>query len=85
MSTAWATIIGAAVAAAASIIVSWFNNKKQTALIAYRLEQLEKKVERHNNLIERTYRLEETAAVLSEKIKVADHRIEDLEKKGGAA
>ena len=36
MSTAWATIIGAVVAAAASILVSYINNKKQTALIAYR-------------------------------------------------
>lgn len=79
MNAAWATIIGAAVAAAASIIVSWINNKKQTALIVYRLEQLEKKVALHNNLVERTFRLEERAAVLDEKQKVADHRIADLE------
>lgn len=83
MDTAWATIIGAAVAALASILVSWINNKKQTALIAYRLEQLEKKVALHNNLVERTFRLEERAAVLDEKQKVADHRIGDLEKKTG--
>ena len=84
MSTAWATIIGAAVAALASILVSYINNKKQTALIAYRLEQLEKKVEKHNNLVERTFRLEEHAAVLDEKQKVADHRIADLERRTSA-
>ena len=50
-------------------------------LIAYRLEQLEKKVDLHNNVIERTYRLEEDAAVMQEKIKVANNRISDLEKK----
>ena len=43
-------------------------------LIAYRVEQLEKKVEKHNSVVERTYLLEE-------KIKVANHRIEDLERK----
>lgn len=45
----------------------------------YRLEQLEKKVDKHNNLIERTYRLEQHNAVIDEEIKVANHRIDDLE------
>ncbi len=50
-------------------------------LTQYRLEQLEKKVQTHNNLIERTYKLEERTELQEEKIKVANHRIEDLEKK----
>lgn len=45
----------------------------------YRIEQLEKKVDKHNNLIERTYELEEQQKVSDEKIKVINHRIEDLE------
>lgn len=49
-------------------------------LLNYRIEQLEKKVEKHNNLIERVYRLEQRDAVFEEEIKVANHRIEDLEK-----
>lgn len=52
---------------------------KSSALIAYRLELLEKKVDKHNSVVERTFKLEEQAAVLEEKIKVANHRIEDLE------
>lgn len=48
-------------------------------LTQYRLEQLEKKVQAHNNLIERTYKLEERTEIQEEKIKVANHRIEDLE------
>ena len=44
-----------------------------TQLIKYRIEQLEKKVEKHNSVVERTYLLEE-------KIKVAKHRIDDLER-----
>lgn len=48
-------------------------------LMSYRIEQLEKKVEKHNNLIERTYRLEERTTVQEEQIKTANHRIEELE------
>lgn len=44
-----------------------------TQLIKYRIAQLEKKVEKHNSVVERTYLLEE-------KIKVANHRIDDLER-----
>lgn len=49
-------------------------------LTLYRVDQLEKKVDKHNNLIERTYKLEEKQTVLEEQIKVANHRIADLEK-----
>ena len=48
-------------------------------LTQYRLEQLEKKVEVHNKVIERVYRLEERTELQEEKIKVANHRIGDLE------
>lgn len=50
-------------------------------LTAYRIEQLEKKQDKHNAVIERTYRLEEAVALQEEKIKVANHRIDDLERK----
>ena len=50
-------------------------------LTNYRIEQLEKKVEQHNHLVERTYELEEKIGLHEEKIKVCNHRIEDLEKK----
>lgn len=49
-------------------------------LTNYRIEQLEKKVDKHNTVIERTFKLEENQAVMQEQIKVANHRIEDLEK-----
>lgn len=48
-------------------------------LTNYRIEQLEKKVEKHNNVVERVYILEKDKAVIEEEIKVANHRIEDLE------
>lgn len=48
-------------------------------LVNYRLQQLEQKVQAHNNLVERTYHLEGEMEVVHEQIKVANHRIEDLE------
>lgn len=48
-------------------------------LTAYRIEQLEKKVDKHNQVIDRVYRLEQRDAVFDEEIKVANHRINDLE------
>lgn len=52
-------------------------------LTNYRVEQLEKKVEKHNQVVERVYHLEQKNAVQDEEIKVVNHRIEDLERKVG--
>lgn len=54
-------------------------------LTAYRIEQLEKKVEKHNSVVERVCELEKNDAVEKEEIKVINHRIQDLEyfHKGG--
>ena len=48
-------------------------------LTNYRIEQLEKKVEKHNSVIERVYNIEKHEAVMQEEIEVANHRIADLE------
>jgi len=49
----------------------------------YRLEQLEKKVDKHNHLVERMYEIEKTVttatSLYDEEIKVINHRINDLE------
>lgn len=74
------SIIVAALALVGTLAGTYFANRKSAALIAYRLEALEKRVQAHNNLIERTYRLEQHNEVQDEKIAVANHRIGDLEK-----
>lgn len=51
-------------------------------LTNYRVEQLEKKVEKHNQVVERVYKLEQDNAVQDEEIKQVRTQIEDLEKKG---
>lgn len=72
------TIISSCITAGITLIVCLINNhgqqEKTRALVDYRLNELTKKVEKHNNIIERTYTLEE-------KVKVANHRIDDLERK----
>lgn len=62
-----------------TLLGAYASNRKAAALTAYRLEQLEAKVNKHNQVIERTYQLEKHAEVIDEQIKVANHRIEDLE------
>lgn len=60
---------------------SYFGVRASNNLIAYRLEELEKKVNKHNNVIERTYKLEERMSVNENNFKVANNRIKDLEEK----
>ena len=73
-------IVIALIALAGTLTGSFLAHRKSSALISYRLEQLEKKVDLHNQVVERTYHLEEHEALVDEKIKVANHRIDDLEK-----
>lgn len=54
---------------------------KTIALIDYKLEQLTERVDKHNSVVERMYKLEQQTEVQEEKIKVANHRIDDLEHK----
>ena len=76
------TVIVAVLSLLGTLAGAYFANRKSSALLEYRLQQLEEKVDKHNNLIERTFKLEETAALHEEKIKVVNHRLEDLEKGG---
>lgn len=85
------SFIPALVSAAATLLVCLINNHYQRieaekkhsetiTLITYRIDELTEKVNKHNNLIERTYQLENRADLQEEKLKVANHRIDDLEK-----
>lgn len=72
-------IIVAIVTGLFSFLGVYFSNRKAAAVTEYRLKELEDKVNKHNNLVERMYAVEERTTVLDEKLKVANHRIEDLE------
>ena len=77
------SMISASVTLIVCLVTQWAQNRKTVALIEYKLEELTKKVEKHNNVIERTYKLEEATHIQEEQIKVANHRISDLESKVG--
>lgn len=69
------TIIAAAISAATTLVVCLLNNRSQhaktTALLEYKFKELEKKVDKHNNVIERTFHLEG-------RMNEAEHDIRDL-------
>lgn len=69
MTTAAATVIVGVLSLIGTALGSWGGLK----LMSYRIEQLEKKVEKHNNYAERI-------PIVEEQIKVINHRLEDLEK-----
>ena len=54
----WLAFAAAAVTAVMGFLGTYLSNRKQSILIAYRIEELEKKVNKHNNLIERMFRAE---------------------------
>ncbi|MCH5202494.1 MAG: hypothetical protein J1F17_04725 [Oscillospiraceae bacterium] len=66
------TLAGSAIGTVGGILVS-------SRLMVYRIEQLEKKVDKHNRVVERMYEAEKNISVINEEIKVANHRIFDLE------
>lgn len=68
-------IMVAILSLAGTLIGSWYGVKKSTDIVTYRIGQLEKKVDEHNNVIKRTY-------VIEEQVKIANHRISDLEDAG---
>ena len=66
------TLLGSAIGTIGGI----FATNKMTA---YRIEQLEKKVDKHNQVVERMYEAEKNISVISEEIKIVNHRIKELE------
>ena len=72
------TIIASCISAGVTLIICLINNNGQQtttrARMEYKIDELTKKVAKHNSVVERTFLLEE-------KLKVANHRIEDLERK----
>ena len=57
------------------------DNENTKSLIVYRIDKLEQKQDKYNHLQERVFNLEKNSAVADEEIKVANHRIADLEQK----
>lgn len=79
METIISACITAAVTLCVCLITSHAQNEKTRGLMEYKLDELTKKVEKHNNTIERTYALEKDMGIVKEQIKSNNDRIKDLE------
>lgn len=75
MDSQWISIICALITGLLSLLGVYMANRKNSALIAYRLQELEKKVDKHNQVIERTF-------VLEGQVKEIQHDITDLKGRG---
>ena len=61
-------IIVAIITVIGVIISNYFSNNSTRKLILYRIDQLEHKVNKHNNLIDRVYQLENRENIIETKI-----------------
>jgi len=75
------TVISAILALVGSLVGTFGGIIASSKLTEYRIKELEKKQDKHNQVIERTYKLEERMELVEERQKVANHRIADLEEK----
>ena len=62
-------IISGLCVAIPSIIATISSNKKNYDLVVFRIDELDKKVHEHNNLIDRMYRIESRVTLLEDEIK----------------
>lgn len=74
-------ILVALIAAAGGAVGTVLGILANTRLVSYRLEQLEHRVNEHNQVVTRMYDVEARMSVQEEKMDVANHRIKDLEHK----
>jgi hypothetical protein len=76
----WSNVIVGALALVGTLVGSLAGIRASNKVVDLRLKSLEEKVNKHNNLIERMAKAEQAQAVFEEKIRVANHRIDDLER-----
>lgn len=55
--------------------------QQQIAVIEVKMDTLSERVDKHNGIYDKTIQLQQDVALHEEKIKVANHRIDDLENK----
>lgn len=68
MQQIWVAVVSGLCVAIPSVLATVSSNKRNNDLVLYRIGELEKKQQKHNNLIERMYRAEEDIKIMQEKI-----------------
>lgn len=80
-----ATIVVAVLSLIGTLGGAYLAGRKTTALVVYRLSELEKKVDKHNNVVERMYEVEKKLALIKDHQQEIIERVENLEKDTHAA
>lgn len=78
------TIIVAILSLVGTLGGAYLAGRKTTALVIYRLTELEKKVDKHNNVVERMYEVEKKLALIKDHQKDILDRLDNLEKSSSA-
>lgn len=78
----WLAFAATAITAILAFLGTYLSNRRAAAVNEYRLEQVERKLDKHNNLVERMYKCEETVALHEAELNRVNHRLGELEKKG---
>ena len=80
-----ATIVVAILSLIGTLGGAYLAGRKTTALVVYRLSELEKKVDKHNHVVERMYEVEKKLALIKDHQQEIAERVENLEKDAHAA
>lgn len=77
----WATIIVGVLAFVGTLVGAYCSNNKTVALVTYRLQALEKKVEQHNKVVERMFVAENEIKTMKKEIEKVEVEMHDFEYK----
>ena len=77
----WATIVVGVLAFVGTLVGAYCSNNKTVALVTYRLQALEKKVEQHNKVVERMLIAENEIKTMKKEIEKVEVEMHDFEYK----
>lgn len=77
----WTSIVVAILAFIGTLVGAYCSNNKTVALVTYRLQALEKKVEQHNKVVERMFVAENDIKTMKKEIEKVEVEIHDFEYK----
>ena len=68
MQQIWIAIISGLCVAIPSVIATISSNKRNNDLVLYRINELDKRVSKHNNVVERMYEAEKKISLLENEV-----------------
>ena len=77
----WTSIVVAILAFIGTLVGAYCSNNKTVALVTYRLQALEKKVEQHNKVVERMLIAENEIKTMKKEIEKVEVEMHDFEYK----